>query len=176
MPASTPISIFQERYNINMEEDEFDQTKYFIAPNGEKIYANKGGHHKGLAYGIINRSELADIYYAYENTVKAIDFLTYCGYVMVDEADEKYKLPDNIFDDGETVKYASVGYCSAAIDESYIEWIKDTYSGGENVVSDCYEEAEPKRKKKIDEIIERIKRMRKAIEEAEKRQDDEEER
>ncbi len=96
--------------------DEYDRTKYFMNANREKIYARRGQGHKGLAYRIISEEGLNDIYYFYEGRLQAPVFLTYCGYVMVDEGQEKAIEPKSIFEDFKTVRYIAVGYCSIAID------------------------------------------------------------
>lgn len=151
----------------DIDDEEYDKTKYFLDPNRNKIYARKGGGHKGLAYSIINDIGLSELYhYRYEERVPAAIFLTYCGYVLVDEAQEGYK---DSWDSIERVTYMVVAYCSKAIDEDYIEYLKTTYEGEENVIDDSYDTF-IHRKKIIDEIIERIEPIIKEREKWKERQ------
>lgn len=151
----------------DVSDEEYDKTKYFLDKNRNKIYARKGGGHKGLAYSIIQDIGLSEIYhYMYEERVPAAIFLTYCGYVLVDEAQETYK---QTWDSSELVTYKVVGYCSKAIDEDYIEYLKTTYEGEENVIDDSYDTF-IHRKKMIDEIIERIEPIIKEREKWKERQ------
>lgn len=151
----------------DIDDEEYDKTKYFLDPNRNKIYARKGGGHKGLAYSIINDIGLSELYhYRYEERVPAPIFLTYCGYVLVDEAQEGYK---DSWDSIERVTYMVVAYCSKAIDEDYIEYLKTTCEGKENVIEDSYDTF-IHRKKIIDEIIERIEPIIKEREKWKERQ------
>ncbi len=121
--------------------------------------------HKGLAYNIISDIGLGDIYYFYEERLTAPDFLTYCGYVLVDETQEGYREPKNIFEDFEEYEYVVVIYCSAVIDKAYIEELKNIYPGEENEFGDTYKDAETdEERRKIDQIIERIKKAKEAME------------
>lgn len=157
-----------------MQDIEYDKTKYFLDRNRNKIYAPKGGGHKGLAYSIINEIGLSDLYYhVCEERVSAPEFLTYCGYALVDEAQETYKLT---WDSSELVTYKVVAYCSAAINEEYIEYLKTTYEGEKNVIDDCYDIENVNRKKVIDEAIKKIETIRKQREEWKERQLDGDER
>ena len=161
----------------NEEIEEYDRTKYFMDSNREKTYAKRGGGHKGLAYQIIRDIGLDSIYFFYESRVPAPVFLTYCGYVMVDEAQEKTILPEDIFDDARTVTYTAVGYCSIAIDEEYIKELKDAYSGKDAILVDIYEETESAEgKKKIEEIVEKIRNFQNKTKRQKESQIDEEER
>jgi len=161
----------------NEEVDEYDRTKYFMNSNREKIYARRGGGHKGIAYRIIGDTGLDGIYYFYEARIPAPVFLTYCGYVMVDEGEERTIIPKDIFDDFKTVKYTSVGYCSISIDKEFQEELKGTYCGEDVILSDVFEEAEsPEEKKKIEEIVERIREFQVGIKRQKENQLDEEER
>ena len=120
--------------------------------------------HKGLAYNIISDIGLGNIYYFYEERVNAPDFLTYCGYVLVDEAQEGYRKPRDIFDDFEKYYYAVVIYCSAVIDEAYIEELKRMYPSEDSEFGDTYGDVDADKKRRIDQIIERIKKAKEAME------------
>lgn len=144
-----------------MEQIEYDKTKYFMDANKNKIYVPKGGGHKGLAYNILRDIGLNYLYNYYEDILPVTVFLTYCGYVLVDEGEEKYE--ESWDDDFKTTKFTVVLYCSAAIDENYIKYIKDTYDSKENIIEDSYSERYIK-KDKIDEIMKRIETVRIQIE------------
>lgn len=139
-----------------------DKTKYFIDPYKNKIYVTKGKRHKGLAYKILKDINLIFLYLEYKDRISAPEFLTYCGYVWVDEAQEDYILT---FEDCKTVKYTEVAYCSKAIDKDYENYIKDTYSGEKNEILDFYEDI--RRKDKIDELVEKIETIKKQIKDME---------
>lgn len=124
----------------------------------------KDNGHKGLAYNTISNIRLDNIYYFYEERVTAPDFLTYCGYVLVDEAQEGYRKPKDIFDDFEKYCYAVVIYCSAVLDEAYIEELKHMYPSEDNEFGDTYGDVDADEKRRIDQIIERIKKAKEAME------------
>lgn len=148
-----------------MEEEKYNKEKYFLDPNRNKIYALKGEGHKGLAYRELRRIGLEHIYYYYEKTIPASKFLIYCGYVLVDEAEQEYEVS---WDSCKVTKFITVGYCSKTIDENYVKYLLDTYDNGKNVIEDGYDTEDISKKNKIDEIIKRIKTVR---EEQEKRQE-----
>ena len=79
---------------MQYDEDEIDERKYFLDSNREKIYAEKGSGHKVLAYKILHNIGLDMLYYYYYyyDRVSVAMFLIYCGYVLVDEAERRYKL------------------------------------------------------------------------------------
>lgn len=152
----------------DISDEENDKMKYFLDQNRNKIYVKKGGKHKGLAYSIIDDIGLSEIYhYRYEERIPAPVFLTYCGYVYVDEAEEKYYKP---WCNSEPIKYKVVIYCSKVIDEDYIEYLKTTYKGEENVIEDGYSTEDIHIKNLIDEIIERIEPIIKEREKWKERQ------
>ena len=66
-------------------EEEYDKTKYFFNSSKNKIYTRKGQLHEQLARNIIQSAGLNDIYKQYEDDFLTSEFLTYCGYVWVDE-------------------------------------------------------------------------------------------
>lgn len=151
----------------DIQDVEYDKTKYFLDQNRNKIYARKGEGHKSLAYCIINKIGLSELYYrVYEERIPAAIFLTYCGYVLVDEAQETYK---QTWDSSELVTYKVVAYCSKAIDEDYIKYLKTTYEGEENVIDDGYD-TDIRVKKLIDEVIEKVEIIRKEQEKWKQRQ------
>lgn len=145
-------------------ESDYDKTKYFLDSNKQKIYAKKGSGHKDLAYDILFKTGLNSIYARYEDYVPATEFLTYCCYVLVDEAEETI-IQDGPFAEIEVIKFTTIAYCSASISEEYIEYLKNTYTNPENVFDDSYKSSFVE-KKTIDEIIEKAKRI------LEKRNDD----
>lgn len=162
---------------MQYDEDEIDERKYFLDSNREKIYAEKGSGHKVLAYKILHNIGLDMLYYYYEDRVPAAMFLIYCGYVLVDEAERRYKLKLDDFG-YESTDFTAVGYCSVAIDEDYIEYLNNEYGVEGNIVEDRYETADIKEKKLIDEIIEKVKAIRESRKEEkyEEREQDENER
>lgn len=155
----------EEDYN----EEDYNLEKYFLDQNKEKIYAKKGWGHKDLAYNIMRKTGLIDIYWAYQNYVPPAVFVTYCGYVLIDEAEEKAELDkdDDLFR-YKITKFTTIGYCSPLVSKEYFEYLKNTYTNPENVFDDSYELPFVE-KKTIDEIIEKAKRRREILE---KRNDD----
>lgn len=150
------------------DEEKFDKTKYFLGPNKEKIYAIKGQNHKGLAYNILDKIGLAMLYYRkYENFIPSAVFLTYCGYVLVDEGEEKIDLG---FLESKVTKYTSVGYCSAAIDEEYVQYLRRTYGNKENILDDIYQTDNIREKTRIVEVIKTIKERQKENQREEERE------
>lgn len=139
---------------LNIEDEEFfDKTKYFLDSNKDKIYCTKGpSGHKGLAYKILRDINLNFLYSIYEDMISAPEFLTYCGYVWVDEAQEDYEMT---FEECKTIKYVMVAYCSKTIDEEYIKYLENTYNGKKDVIADFYKDK--KRIDMIDEIVEKVK-------------------
>lgn len=150
-----------------MEEEKYNKEKYFLDSNKNKIYALKGEGHKGLAYRELRKIGLDYIYYYYEERVPASKFLIYCGYVLVDEAEEKR---ETTWDSCKVTKFTTVGYCSKTIDENYIKYLLDTYDNGENIIEDNYTTEDINEKKRIDEIIKRIEIARKEQEKWKERQ------
>lgn len=155
---------------MNKEKDYLDKTKYFLIPeedmpffenDQDRVYAIKGGSgHKGLAYSILSRTGLSYIYYRYEERIPAAVFLTYCGYILVDEGEIKYKAGGGLFDRDESINFTLVGYCSAVLSQEEIDNLKEAYKGENNEFSDSYERNSGKDKDRIDEIIERVKQLR----------------
>lgn len=140
---------------MKLEEERLDKTKYFLTPSREKIYATKGQGHKSLAYKIINEIGLFMIYWKYEECMSSPIFLTCCGYVLVDEGEEKIEF--GFGEDDKITKFTDVGYCSAAIDKDYIEYLKKTYDNGKNIIDDVYETEDARYKELIDRIIKELK-------------------
>ena len=69
------------------------------------------------------------------------------------------------FRKGQHYEYVVVIYCSAVIDKAYIEELKNIYPGEENEFGDTYKDAETdEERRKIDQIIERIKKAKEAME------------
>lgn len=150
-----------------MQDIEYDKTKYFLDQNRNKKYVQKGGSHKGKAYSLINDMGLSELYHhVYEEKISACEFILCCGYVLVDEAQETYK---QTWDSSELVTFKAVGYCSAAINEDYIEYLKTTYEGEENVIDDCYD-TDIHGKNLIDEVIKKVETIRKEREKWKERQ------
>lgn len=155
-----------------MEEIKYDKTKYFLDQNKNKRYVLKGSGHKGLAYSILAEIGLSEIYhFRYEQRVPAPVFLTYCGYVLVDEAQETYKVT---WDSSKLVTYKFVIYCSKTIDEDYIEYLKTTYAGKDNTIEDSYDIEDKIKQNQIDEIIKEVEKVKKEQEEWKQRGLDEE--
>lgn len=147
---------------LKIEDEEYlDKTKYFLDPNKNKIYATKGpSGHKGLAYRILRDINLDSLYTClYEDRISAPEFLTYLGYVWVDEKQEDYEMT---FEDCKIINYAMVAYCSKTIGEEYIEYLKTTYNGERDMVADFYKVEQ--RKAMIDEIVEKVRQMKNNIE------------
>ena len=146
----------------DIENEEYlDKTKYFLDPNKNKIYATKGSSgHKGLAYKILQDINLNFLYSSmYEDRISAPEFLTYLGYVWVDEKQEDYEIT---FEDCKTINYAMVAYCSKVIDEEYIKYLENTYNGEKDMVVDFYKVEQ--RKAMIDKVVETVRQMKKNIE------------
>lgn len=96
-------------------------------------------------------------HHCYEDRIPVTLFLIYCGYVLVDERQENYKFNTTLFEyENKPCKF--VGYCSKAIDNDYIEYLKSEYSGQENVIEDAYETENIEEKELIDEILEKVKK------------------
>lgn len=145
---------------MEYDEEELDKTKYFLTPSREKIYAVKGQGHKGLAYNILNKIGLSMLYHGkYEEFVPVASFLTYCGYVLVDEGEEKVEL--GLFEDDKVTRITVVGYCSATIGEEYVEYLKRTYGSPENILDDTYKTENVRIKNMIDTIIKEVKERQK---------------
>lgn len=145
---------------MEYDEEELDKTKYFLTPNKQKIYAVKGQNHKGLAYNILEKTGVSMLYYRkYEEFVPVARFLTYCGYVLVDEGEEKVEF--KFGEDDKVTKFTAVGYCSAAIDEEYVEYLKRTYGKPENIFDDDYATDNVRIKNMIDTIIKEVRQRQK---------------
>lgn len=77
----------------------------------------------------------------------------------------------------ENKPYKVVIYCSKAIDNDYIEYLKNEYSGEKNEIGDNYKEAEDVREKElIEEIVQKAKAIREKRKIYEEIEQDEEER
>ena len=143
---------------------ELDKTKYFLSPNKEKIYALKGEGHDRIAERIIDQMGLNDIYIWNEYSMTRSLFLTYCGYVLVDEGEKKCEPKEFGM---EYTEFALVVYCSASISEEYIGYLKNVYGKKGNQLEDSYELIDENR---MNEIMKRVKQKREEIQQDNERE------
>lgn len=118
------------------------------------MLANGRKGHNKLAEEVLEEIGLDSVYSEYCNKMTPSLFLTFCGYVLVDE-NEKYYDSDK----KEFIKYTVAIFCSVSIGKDYAEYVKSRYAGEGNLVEDVCESSDIG-KEMINQIIKRIREIK----------------
>ena len=112
-----------------------------------------------MAYRILAKTGLNTLYFSHEYGISPQLFLTYCGYILVDN-DFRHIETEEDADSSQSREHTAIGYCSAAIADEVIEALKKEYNEDISDFLDSNIKEPGIKQDRMNETIEKARQLR----------------